>query len=132
VAPVPTYEVADLTRDFRTKITVCPSCDCWLFSRTDRSGYSQFKFRSKNLVGHRFAYSRLVGPVPDGYDLDHMNCTLHRCVHPAHLEPVPRTVNAERANETRWRGTKVDGDGLAVTAASCPLCLLFDAGFRGD
>lgn len=102
----------DLTRTFRTKVTIC-DCEgcvaydrgpCWLFARTDRYGYSQFKHNGKEKVGHRFAYERLVGPVPPDHDLDHL-CDRHRnCVNPAHLEPVTKSENARRANKRRWHG----------------------------
>ena len=91
----------DFTRDFRTKITVC-ECGCWLFARTDRYGYGSFKFRGRNLVAHRFAFERAVGPIPDDCDLDHL-CDRHRnCVNPSHLEPVSKSENARRANRRRW------------------------------
>lgn len=106
------YDPEDLTRNFRTKITVCDcGCEydgepCWVFSHTDRGGYAQFKYRGKNLVGHRFAYTRLVGEIPDDMDIDHL-CNVHRaCVNPAHHEPVPKSENARRANERRWHGTR--------------------------
>lgn len=99
----------DLTRTFRTKITICDCAGCqtydrgpcWVFSRVDRYGYGQYKFNGKNLVAHRFAYERLVGPIPEAHDLDHQ-CDRHRnCVYPAHLEPATKTINAIRANERK-------------------------------
>lgn len=41
------------------------------------------------------AYELLVGPVPDGMELDHL-CRNPPCVNPAHLEPVTHKVNMER------------------------------------
>lgn len=89
-----------LTRDFRTKVTVCV-CGCWVFGRTDRYGYGQFKFRGRNLIAHRFAYDRLVGEIGDDMTLDHI-CDRHRnCVNPEHLEQVSRSENSRRANQRR-------------------------------
>lgn len=100
----------DLTRTFRVKITVC-DCDgcqaddkgpCWTFKTVDRYGYAQYKHNGKNKVGHRFSYERLVGPIPEAHDLDHL-CDRHRnCVFPRHLEPTTKTENAIRANQRRW------------------------------
>lgn len=99
----------DLTRNFRTKVTVCDcdGCDsdfmgpCWLFARTDRYGYGQFKFRNDNLIAHRFAYERLVGEIAEGYTIDHL-CDRHRnCVNPEHMEVVTVNENAVRANARR-------------------------------
>jgi HNH endonuclease len=96
-----TMQISDFTRDFRTKTTEC-SCGCWLFSATDRYGYGQFKFRGRNLLAHRFAYERAVGPIPDDMTVDHL-CDRHRnCVNPAHFELVSRTENSIRANRRRW------------------------------
>ena len=106
----------DLTRNFRTKVTIC-ECDgcrgydrgpCWLFARTDRYGYSQFKFNGRELIGHRFAYERLVGAVPEDHDIDHL-CDRHRnCVNPGHMEPTTKSENARRANARRWGKAKQD------------------------
>ena len=99
------FDLSDLTRLFRTKVTVC-DCGCWLWSekRLDHAGYGQFKFNGRNMPAHRFAYERLVGPIPEGLHLDHL-CDRHRnCVNPSHLEPVSPSENAIRANRRRWHG----------------------------
>lgn len=72
---------------------------CWQFTGALRKdGYSQVQLtgrRSKKALGHRLAYVSLVGPVPDGLELDHL-CRNRACVNPAHLEPVTRSVNILR------------------------------------
>jgi hypothetical protein len=45
---------------------------------------------------HRFAYEALVGPIPEGLQLDHL-CRNTRCVNPDHLEPVTPRVNSLRS-----------------------------------
>ena len=112
------YDPNDLTRNFRTKITVCDGCGCWVFSRTDRYGYPSFKLNGKNLVGHRYAYTKLVGDIPDGYDLDHLCDRTRACVNPAHIEPVPKSENAVRANQRRWHGSDVRA------CDDCAVCVL--------
>ena len=103
------YDLNDLTRLFRTKVTVC-ECGCWLFSFTDRYGYGRFKFKGKQLRAHRFAYEKLVGPIPDDCDIDHL-CDRHRnCVNPAHMEPVSRSENSVRANRRRWGTNTNEGE----------------------
>ena|SRR6185369_1455114 len=44
---------------------------------------------------YRLAYRLLVGPIPEGLELDHL-CFNRRCVNPAHLEPVTRQENVRR------------------------------------
>lgn len=46
---------------------------------------------------HRFSYEILVGPIPEGMELDHL-CKNRRCVNPAHLEPVTHHENLIRGN----------------------------------
>jgi hypothetical protein len=41
------------------------------------------------------AYEMLVGPVPDGLELDHL-CRVPACVNPDHLEPVTHIENVRR------------------------------------
>ena len=46
-------------------------------------------------IAHRFAYQYMIGPIPDGLELDHL-CRNRPCVNPYHLEPVTRAVNHAR------------------------------------
>lgn len=76
---------------------VAKSPDCWLWTAgLDSKGYGQFRVNTeRKVVAHRFAYELLVGPVPEGLQLDHL-CRVRRCVNPAHLEPVTSRVNTLR------------------------------------
>lgn len=88
---------------------------CWMWrGAIYRNGYGVFTVKSDkgwtNTLAHRWAYSHLVGPIPDGMDLDHTchnsdpscpngyECLHRRCVNPAHLEPVTHRVNMLRGN----------------------------------
>lgn len=72
---------------------------CWLWeASTDASGYGQFRVLPRPAgptKAHRFAYEQIVGPIPDGLELDHL-CRVRNCVNPDHLEPVPGAVNTLR------------------------------------
>ena len=78
---------------------------CWEWIGWKESGYGRFNFggRGQKVQAHRFAYEVLVGPIPDGLDLDH-RCRVRHCVNPNHLEPV---TNAE--NHRRGMGMVVGG-----------------------
>ncbi len=69
---------------------------CWLWTAgCGRDGYGYFNASGSAMVGaHRVAYQWLVGPIPDGMQLDH-TCHVRRCVNPAHLQPVTAQKNQE-------------------------------------
>lgn len=101
--------------------------DCWLWQRRLTSrGYGQMRGFDGQVSSHRFAYELLVGPVPEGLQLDHL-CRNRACCNPAHLEPVTvrenllrgETINARNAGKTHCvhgheytpENTYLDGKG---------------------
>jgi hypothetical protein len=54
------------------------------------------KVGGRVIGAHRFAYEWLVGPIPEGMELDHL-CRNRGCVFPPHLEPVTHRENCLRA-----------------------------------
>lgn len=70
---------------------------CWVWTGIKNSlGYGLFTIGSKKLLAHRYLYQRLVGPIPEGLQLDHL-CRNKACVNPSHLEPVTASENIRRA-----------------------------------
>lgn len=51
----------------------------------------------RTIAAHRLAYELLVGPIPDGLQIDHL-CRNTRCVNPDHLEAVTQRENILRGN----------------------------------
>ncbi|MFD9211610.1 HNH endonuclease signature motif containing protein [Streptomyces sp. NPDC059544] len=78
-------------RRFWAKVTIDPSgCLLWTAGKSG-SGYGRFFHGTRFVQAHRFAYTALVGSIPEGLQLDHL-CRQRACVAPDHLEPVtPRT-----------------------------------------
>lgn len=70
---------------------------CWLWTgHLDRYGYANFGLGKHRMVKvHRFAYELLVGPIPEGLEIDHL-CRVRHCVNPAHMEPVTHAENMAR------------------------------------
>lgn len=70
--------------------------DCWEWLGGHSKGYGTFHpYHGKTVGAHRFAYEYLVGPIPDGLELDHL-CRNTRCVNPDHLQPVTTQINVLR------------------------------------
>lgn len=73
---------------------------CWLF-KVHRdplgSGYQLFSIGKRSVLAHRHSYATLIGPIPDGYTVDHL-CRRPGCVRPDHLEAVTHAVNNLRSD----------------------------------
>ncbi|MFJ8855121.1 hypothetical protein [Streptomyces sp. NPDC102437] len=98
---------------FLSKISVQPDGRWTWTCKINRSGYGVFGLRRIDKTGsyigaHRFAYTTLVGPIPEGLDLDHVrhneahlrgeceggpSCLHRREVDPEGLVPRDRVSN---------------------------------------
>ena len=70
---------------------------CWIWRGTVRpNGYGRVKHQGVLYLAHRLVYESLIGPIPDGLQLDHL-CRVRHCVRPTHLEPVTASENLRRS-----------------------------------
>lgn len=108
----------DVLRWFETEI---PS-GCMLFTGplTNEHKYGRVGVRGKFYQAHRLFYEHHIGPIPVGFELDHL-CRNPRCVNPSHLEPVTHQENVRRgvsivainARKTHCKnGHPFEGDNL--------------------
>lgn len=80
---------------------------CWLWTgwtwrnpKYPEHAYGQFKLWNpstktrKTLQAHRFSYSTIKGPIPEGYEVDHI-CRVKLCVNPEHLRVVTHRENCQ-------------------------------------
>lgn len=70
--------------------------ECWLYAGSlNGSGYGRISLAKGGVMVHRAMYEALVGPIPEGLQLDHL-CRVRHCVNPSHLEPVTHRENMLR------------------------------------
>lgn len=73
---------------------------CWFWVGGIRAaGYGTFAIkrgkRWTQTTASRVAYQLYVGPIPDGFEVDHL-CRSRPCVRPDHLEAIPLAENRRR------------------------------------
>jgi hypothetical protein len=84
-----------LTERLRNRIEHGPG-DCWTWTGAKNpKGYGNIGVENRTRSVHRVAYETWVGPIPDGYDIDHI-CRNRSCINPAHLRPLTPFDNRER------------------------------------
>lgn len=72
---------------------------CWLWTGgvSPTTRYGHIWVEGSTRLAHRVVYELVVGPIVEGYQLDHL-CKVRTCVNPEHLEPVPPAVNNLRSD----------------------------------
>lgn len=73
--------------------------DCVIWTAGNTGRYGVMWHDGKQRYAHRVIYEWLVGPIPDGYEIDHL-CRVTLCVNPDHLEAVTPEENRRRAAPT--------------------------------
>jgi hypothetical protein len=89
-------------------------------------GYGLVRVGGKERVAHKVIYEMLVGPVPNGLQLDHL-CRNKLCVNHEHLEPVTQSSNMRRVAGTdevcrRGHPRDVNTYTAAVGHSRCRRC----------
>lgn len=71
--------------------------DCWQWTgRKLVSGYGSATVNNEDWRVHRYVYTKMVGPIPDGLVIDHL-CFNKLCVKPDHLDAVTQGENVRRS-----------------------------------
>ncbi len=106
---------------------------CWIWTGwTINTGYGMIGTGGReghDVLVHRLSYELLVGPIPDGLNIDHL-CSTPTCVNPDHLEAVSQAVNVRRGRRTKLtaldvlhiRAACAAGEQRKVLAARFGVC----------
>ena len=82
-------------------IDVRPSgCWEWMGTKIEKGksrGYGYFYIGGRNVRVVRWAYEYMIGPIPEGLELDH-TCRNRPCVNPWHMEPITHADNCRRGS----------------------------------
>lgn len=84
-------------------LDILTGCWDWIGARDKRPStpYGKIniynKERKKPVMrqAHIVAYETFIGPIPEGYEIDH-TCRNGFCINPGHLEAVPPVINKQR------------------------------------
>lgn len=97
---------------FFAKIEIATN-GCWNWTAgtrgriTPAGSYGAFSDGGKDFLAHRWAYETLVGPIPEGLEIDHA-CNNTMCVNPTHLRPATHWENVMRGNApAAWQFAQV-------------------------
>lgn len=79
--------------------------DCWVYTGArNQDGYGIVWVDGAAHRAHRVAFELTVGPIPPGWEVDHVwlrGCRHRACIRPAHLEAVTGRVNRQRQADKR-------------------------------
>ncbi|GAB1642509.1 HNH endonuclease signature motif containing protein [Krasilnikovia sp. MM14-A1259] len=91
------YDLRALIR-IKQHMVVAPETGCWVWQGACiPKGYGKFYYRRRLRNVHRVAYELLVGPIPEGMQIDHFVCENPPCCNPDHLRPVTVRENLLRS-----------------------------------
>lgn len=84
-------------KDIMLNVEVRGEDECWPWlGCVDRRGYGKASDGPRKRTAHRVVYERMVGPVPEGWDVDHSCDNPTCCNYLKHLRPMTHQENSTR------------------------------------
>lgn len=120
---------------FMSHVLIGDGCWAWTGWKT-HDGYGGFTLNAEECAGggpstlyaHRELYSLMVGPIPEGYQVDHL-CYNVGCCNTDHLEAVTKLENLKRRRGLCRQGHTMVGENVKVMGvrngrvyARCRIC----------
>jgi hypothetical protein len=106
--PIIELQVGTLER-FAAKVKLGNPAGCLRWTTPNATGYGDFTLSGKRIGAHVASHLMFVGPVPEGWHVDHVRdrgCMHRDCVWWEHLEAVTPAENSRRGNAGRWQAEK--------------------------
>lgn len=69
--------------------------------KLNHDGYFRRRVGGKLQMNHRFVWEQANGPIPEGYEVDHM-CRNRACQNINHLQVLDRTSHLIKTNKERY------------------------------
>ncbi len=83
-------------------ITTPGGCFVCCSHRHNADGYFRKRWADGAEMFHRFIYRARRGPIPEGFEVDHL-CGSRACCNPVHLKARPRAEHLDLTNRSRYR-----------------------------
>ncbi len=117
---------------FWARVLIAEPQECWFwFGYHSSVGYGSFRGPNGTVYPHRVAWALTHGEIPEGMTLDHL-CKNKRCCNPAHLEPVPQSINIKRYFAVRADELGVCKCGQPRHSPRKRLCLACAAAYQRE
>ena len=89
-------------------MTFGDGCMVCVSHKLNTDGYFRKQWANATEMFHRFTYRAHKGPIPAGYEVDHL-CGFRACVNPNHLRAVSKQQHRVETNKSRILHRTIEG-----------------------